>query len=230
MTALTTDKSQKVRFLKFDLRPLAASVKAIKGGLAMCITSGTGAGYYCPADPTKIGRIVGRFEETVDNTSGAAGAVSANVEFFEERRVDLMVNDTGTAIAVGGREGLCYTLDDQTVTGAATGQIAGIVYDLTSDATGVWVEGLLQSAPNIQSGTSTLVTGTKTISAALNANSRIFITMKDPGAGAITGFAGFDVPNANRNVGAGTFVVNAIDDTKATIAAAVCTFDWLVLN
>jgi hypothetical protein len=55
--------------------------------------------------------------------------------------------------------------------------------------------------------------------------------MKDPGAGAITGFASFSVPAVDRVVGApGTFKVYAIDDAKATIATAVCTFDWKVVG
>lgn len=84
----------------------------------------------------------------------------------------------------------------------------------------------------VQGGTSTLVAGTVTIATAnITANSRILIQMKDPGAGAITGFAGFEVPVASRVVGApGSFTVNAIDDTKAPIATAVCTFDWFVFN
>lgn len=82
-----------------------------------------------------------------------------------------------------------------------------------------------------QSGTATLAAGTVTISGvALTANSRIQLTMKDFGAGAITGFATLHAPSADRNVGAGTFVVNAIDDAKATIATAVCTFDWEVIG
>jgi hypothetical protein len=54
--------------------------------------------------------------------------------------------------------------------------------------------------------------------------------MKDPGAGAITGMAGFDVPVASRNTSTGQFVVNAIDDSKAVIATAVCTFDYLIIG
>ena len=83
----------------------------------------------------------------------------------------------------------------------------------------------------LQRGTATLASGTVTISGVtLTANSRIYVTMKDPGAGAITSFADLDTPVASRNVGAGTFVVNAIDASKATIATAVCTFDWLVID
>mgnify|MGYP001236400944 CR=1 FL=1 len=84
---------------------------------------------------------------------------------------------------------------------------------------------------SMQAGTGTLTSGTVTISGVtLTASSRIIITMKDPGAGAITGMAGFDAPDAGRNVGAGRFTVNAIDDAKATIATAACTFDYLITN
>ncbi|MCC6559639.1 MAG: hypothetical protein IT372_42525 [Polyangiaceae bacterium] len=82
-----------------------------------------------------------------------------------------------------------------------------------------------------QTGTATLAAGTVTVSGVeLTASSRIQLTMKDPGAGAITSFAALHAPDADRNVGAGTFVVNAIDDAKATIATAVCTFDWEVIG
>ena len=81
------------------------------------------------------------------------------------------------------------------------------------------------------SGTATLVAGTVTIAGVpLTANSRILVTMRDPGAGAITGFAAFSVPVASRNVGAGTFVINAIDDAKAVIVTATCTVDWQLVK
>lgn len=83
-----------------------------------------------------------------------------------------------------------------------------------------------------KAGTGTLSSGTATINTAtITATSRIQVTMKDPGAGAITGFASFEVPVASRVVGApGSFVVNAIDDAKALIATAACTFDWVVIG
>lgn len=84
---------------------------------------------------------------------------------------------------------------------------------------------------NLQAGTATLAAGTVTVTGVtLTANSRIILTMKDPGAGAITGFADLDAPAANRNTSTGQFVVNAIDASKATIATAVCTFDWLIVG
>lgn len=84
---------------------------------------------------------------------------------------------------------------------------------------------------NLQAGTGTLVAGTLTVTGVtLTANSRILLSMKDPGAGALTGFADLDAPVATRDTSTGQFVVNAIDDSKATIVTAVCTFDWLVVG
>lgn len=84
---------------------------------------------------------------------------------------------------------------------------------------------------NFQVGTGTLAAGTLTVTGVtLTATSRIFLTMKDPGAGAITGFADLDAPAASRDTGAGEFVVNAIDDSKAVINTAICTFDWLIVG
>ena len=86
-------------------------------------------------------------------------------------------------------------------------------------------------ATGMQAGTGTLAAGTVTISGVrLTASSRIIVTMKDAGAGAITGFADFEVPAASRNVGAGSFVVRAVDAAKAVIATAVCTFDYVIIG
>lgn len=222
------------RIIKRDVRPLAAAAKVFRGSLIGAWLSGAKTGFY---DAMQAGDMVavGIARGDVDNTAGANGDLSIEIDFITDRWVQLFDNDGTVAVVVGDREALCYGLDDHTVTGTAAGNgAAGVVYDVTSE--GVWVQ--LRAAapqnqsdpPRIQSGTSTLVAGTKSISATLTATSRIFITMKDPGAGAITGFAGFDTPVASRNVGAGTFVVNAIDDSKATIAAAVSTFDWLVIG
>jgi hypothetical protein len=85
---------------------------------------------------------------------------------------------------------------------------------------------------SIQSGRATLASGQRTVSGVtITASSRIQITMGDPGVGAITGFAAFSVPDGSRVVGAlGSFLVQAIDDAKAVIATADCTFDYLIVN
>jgi len=87
------------------------------------------------------------------------------------------------------------------------------------------------AALNVQGGTGTLVAGVATITATITATSTIVVSIRDPGAGAITGMVGFSVPVADRTVGApGAFKVYAIDDSKATIASAACTFDWHVIG
>lgn len=88
---------------------------------------------------------------------------------------------------------------------------------------------------NIQAGTATLGSGTVTVGTTitLTANSRIFVSMKDFGSGAITGFVEMVTPAANRTVGGpgvGAFVVNAIDASKAVVATMNSTIDWLIIG
>lgn len=82
---------------------------------------------------------------------------------------------------------------------------------------------------NVQTGTGTLVSGTLTITGVtLTAGSIIMLTMRDPGAGALTAFADLDAPVASRT--ATQFVVNAINASAAVLTTAVCTFDWAILG
>lgn len=93
------------------------------------------------------------------------------------------------------------------------------------------VTGEAASQPLVQAGTATLAAGTVVVSGvALTATSRILVTMKDPGTAAITGLGALDVPNATRSVAGGTFVVNAIDDSKNLINTAISTFDWIIVG
>jgi hypothetical protein len=247
VTALTKARtSGSIRFINRDFRPLAANAKVWPGALACVITGGgTSSGYYVQGKAgshlVAVGRYTGLSSAAVavggviDNTGGADGAISAEIEFFEPFYIFLLVNDTVSAVVVADRGSECYILDDQTATHAASGNgPAGLVYDVTTE--GVWVQ--VWTGPSIpstfQAGTATLVAGTVTVTGVnLTAASRILVTMKDPGAGAIAAFAALDVPNGTRVVGApgtGQFAVNAIDNTKATIATAVCTFDWCVIG
>ncbi|HEX8795460.1 MAG TPA: hypothetical protein VF765_31135 [Polyangiaceae bacterium] len=223
------------RLISRDIRPLAAAAKVFRGSAVGVWLSGAKAGFY---DAMQAGDMVavGIARADVDNTAGSNGTLSVEVDFITDRWIQLFDNDTGTAVVVADRESLCWGLDDHTATASAAGNGAlGVVYDVTSE--GVWVQ--LRAAvpqdqpdlPLIQSGTSTLVAGTKTISGVtLTANSRILLTMKDPGSGAITGFGALDAPAGSRNTSAGTFVVNAIDDSKAVITTAVSTFDYLIIG
>lgn len=127
-----------VKDVEGQRRPLAANAVTFVNAIAIAILSGGSAGYYKQGDDTSIGIAVGRFTEAVDNTGGADGAKSANIEFFRKRTVSLWDNDTGTPVTVAMRESQGYVLDDHTITGAVQTVAAGTIYDVTSE--GVWVE------------------------------------------------------------------------------------------
>lgn len=233
MTALAAIRASSIKEVTRERRPLAANAKVWQGALAACIVGGVGvtsSGFFKQGVSTDNAVVRGRFAETVDNTGGADGVSSADIHFTRERHLFLVNNDPGGgALVAADREGLCYVLDDQTVTKTVGLNVAGIVYDVTTE--GVWIEmfGPAPTVPTVQRGTSTLVAGTKALTGlVLTANSIIQITMRDPGAGAIPAFAAFDVPVGTRT--ATGFTVNAIDNTKATIATAVCTFDYVVIG
>lgn len=231
---LTKARPASQLMVKSDTRPLAAGASVQQGSLAIALLGATSPGYYKQAATGDAGVCVGRFTSTVNNSAGSDGALLAQIDFFKDRWIFLLDNDTGTPVTVANREGPCFVLDDHSVTGAASQALAGIVYDVTSE--GVWVETRApiaqeQSVPAIQAGTTTLVSGTKTVSGVtLTATSRIFLTVKDPGSGAITGVGVLDAPVANRNTGAGTFTINMVDDSKAVITTAVPTVDFLIVG
>ncbi len=135
MTALAADRRfMSPRFVKRDKRPLKAGVKAYKGGLVACKS-----GFYQPATATAGARIVGRFMETVDNTAGADGAKTVEVEFTQERYLLAFANKAGDLLTAADRETLAYVEDDQTVRKTSAGtSAAGLVYDV--DSSSVWVE------------------------------------------------------------------------------------------
>jgi hypothetical protein len=134
MAAATRERIGANRTVKRDVRPLAANVKVFKGTFAACYASG----FYGPATGNAGEVVVGRWYQTVDNTGGANGAASADLNYLRERELTLAANDTGTAVTVADRERLIYMLDDQTVTGNATKGPAGVCYDVTQE--GVWFE------------------------------------------------------------------------------------------
>ena len=141
MTALSAPRvtSPREKVVRRAAVQLAAGVKAYQGAAAMIITSGTGKGYYAPADAGKVGDVEGRFLETVDNTLGAAGAASAQIEFGHDRELVPFVNDSGAPLAAADRGGPAYALDDQTVSATVSTAIMGRLYDV--DANNVaWVE------------------------------------------------------------------------------------------
>jgi len=95
------------------------------------------AGYAAPGRTALNLRVVGRAEETVDNTGGANGAVSVLVR----RGVFKFDNDPADAITQADLWADCFITDDQTVcrtNGSNTKSRAGRVVDIEPD--GVWVD------------------------------------------------------------------------------------------
>lgn len=133
MTALTADRNTKQRLGDVGEFPVKAATKCYQGSLAVL-----NAGYAAPGT-TAVGLIaLGRFEETADNTSGAAGAIKARVQ----RGSFLFANSAaGDLIAQADVGADCYIVDDQTVAktnGTSTRSRAGKI--VAVETAGVWVQ------------------------------------------------------------------------------------------
>lgn len=101
-----------------------------KGGMAAV----NAAGFLAPAGLAASDIVCGRFLATYDNSAGAAGDISGEVEQGVFRWAN---GDSIVAADVGSP---CYASDDQTVTlsdSAGTRPFAGIIVDV--DTSGVWV-------------------------------------------------------------------------------------------
>lgn len=155
---LTAAKVSSVKRSEFDLVPLAAGVTTQKGGLCSCWASGFyGPAGQSPGGPATESPPVGRFygdAGAVNNSAGANGAMSANVQFFRTRNMFLADQDANNPVPFSARERMCSLLDDHTATvygntlpnGTPCGDF-GIVYGfepptatLIANTTGVWVE------------------------------------------------------------------------------------------
>ena len=112
--------------------PLGAGAKIWTGTLAALDANGN----LFPASDTAGLRVIGRAQQDMDNTGGAAGALSLNVKVGT-----FLFHNSGTdAVTAAGKGAVCFVEDDNTV--SATGgnhQIrAGRVVDVVS--AGVWVD------------------------------------------------------------------------------------------
>lgn len=133
MTALITERNTRRREGELRVEPLAASAKIWAGSLVMRDASG-----YLTRGATATGCIgVGRAEASVDNTSGTAGAKTAEYR----RGIYGFANAGGADLIAQADVGqLCYILDDQTVAkndGSASRSPAGIVDGIEGGV--VWV-------------------------------------------------------------------------------------------
>ena len=134
MSALTEDRNTPYKDGELLSFKVAANVKCFAGGIAVL------EGGYCR--PGKIGAglvYIGRFEQQVDNSGGAAGAKAVMVR---RGKAFLFDNSTANPITQADLGQDCYIEDDQTVaksagTGAGAKSKAGRIMGL--DAMGVWV-------------------------------------------------------------------------------------------
>ena len=133
MTALTSERNTPMRAGDTRVEPVAAAVKVFKGSLVMR----NAAGFLTKGETALNGIGLGRAEQTVDNSAGAAGA--ATVEY--RRGVFPFANSGGGDLIAQGDVGkLCWIVDDQTVAktdGGGTRSRAGIIDGI--EAGQVWV-------------------------------------------------------------------------------------------
>jgi len=113
--------------------PMAANTKLWQGSIAMLVN-----GLVQPGSAIAAGIALGCADFTADNSTGAAGAINANVK----RGVFNYANAAADPVLAAQVGQVCYVLDDQTVaaTSAANSRpVAGKVFNLDADGS-VWVE------------------------------------------------------------------------------------------
>lgn len=134
MAALTADRNTPSQSASRIGVPVAAGVKAFAGGIAVANANG----FAAPGSTATTLTYLGRFAETVDNTAGANGAKTVQVDRKDAYQYGNLAGDLVTQADLGK---VCYIVDDQTVaktnggnTRSAAGKVVGV------DADGVWVE------------------------------------------------------------------------------------------
>jgi hypothetical protein len=135
MAALTTERDTPMQGGDAVIRKVSlkmAAQKIWRGSLVM-LDAG-----YAKRGAVATGKIaVGRAAATVDNSGGAAGDLSIEVEQGVFKFANSTSSDAITQAEVGSN---CYIVDDQTVAktdGTGTRSVAGKVVAVDSD--GVWV-------------------------------------------------------------------------------------------
>jgi hypothetical protein len=113
--------------------PVAASTTIYQGALVAVNASG----YAVPGSVATTLKAAGRAEETIDNASGSAGALSVKVK----RGVFKFKNYASDACVQANVLGDCFIVDDESVAksdGSSARSRAGKILEV--EATGVWVE------------------------------------------------------------------------------------------
>lgn len=130
---LASERGTKSRDGKTFARKVAAGVVIYQGGLT-CLTA---TGFATPGAVATTLTGEGMALQTVDNSAGAAGDLTVEVEKGCFQYKNSAAADAITIAEIGDD---CYVVDDETVAksnGGATRSIAGKIVDV--DAQGVWV-------------------------------------------------------------------------------------------
>jgi hypothetical protein len=129
--AATAPRNTDMRPGNYVFVPVAANVKIFQGTLVARDADGRAV----PASATAGLRVIGKALETIDNTGGAAGALSINVEIGCYK----FANSEANAITAAMIGRMAVVEDDQTVASTAANQVAaGRITGVDSD--GVWID------------------------------------------------------------------------------------------
>ncbi len=130
MGALTDSRDTQARKGDLLVVPVKAATKVFLGSLVVA-----DAGFAAPGRTAAGLKALGRAAVTADNTAGAAGALSVEIE----RGTFLFENSATDPLTQADLFADCYIEDDQTVAKTAAGKSrAGKLIALS--ASGVWVE------------------------------------------------------------------------------------------
>lgn len=134
MTALTSDRATARRIGTRLNLPMAANAVLYVGAL-VCINT---SGFAVRGATSTTLKGVGVAQQRQDNTGGADGALSVEVD---RSGVWRFANTAGDLVTLADIGASAYIVDDQTVaktSGTGTRSIAGKVVDV--DALGVWIQ------------------------------------------------------------------------------------------
>lgn len=133
MAALAADRQTPRREPGHHHYDMKAATRVYAGSLAVL-----DAGYLAPGRAATGLICVGRAEQYVDNSAGAAGDIKGKVRSGVFQWDNSASTDQITRTEIGKA---CYVVDDHTVAktdGSGTRSVAGTVTDV--DAQGVWVK------------------------------------------------------------------------------------------
>lgn len=131
--SLTADRNTQMKDKELVSVLVAASSKVVAGGIA-CVNA---TGFAVPGSASAVLTYLGRYDQTVDNTAGADGALSVVVRREKAFKFGNYASDLVVQADIGKQ---CYIYDDQAVAHTSsnnTRSVAGIVLGVDTD--GVWV-------------------------------------------------------------------------------------------